>query len=71
MLLCCGTLSCGSVRKHGTTDSLLFKRSPLGCRERVLGTDRLLRNKKPVLCVVSKNASAKTQVKGDIWGLNF
>lgn len=35
------------------------------------GIDRLLRNKKPALCVLSKNATAKTHFKGDIFGLIF
>lgn len=67
MLLCCGTLSCGNVCKHGAIYGRLFKRSPLGCRKGLLGPDRLLTNKKPALCVLNKSASAKTHFKGDIF----
>lgn len=59
----CGALSCGSFRKHGSIYGHLFKRSPLGCRKRVLGTGRLPRNKKPALCVLHKKASVQAHLK--------
>lgn len=62
MLLSCGALSCGSVCEHGTIYGHLLKRSPVGYRKGSV-IDRLLRNKKSALCVLNKNASAKTPFK--------